>query len=396
VPLDLEAIQAALKEAGLDGWLFCDLHHRDPMAYRILGLPASGMTTRRWFYWVPAEGVPVKLCHRVEPRKLEALPGRQDHFLSWQELHEKLRAALGPPRRLAMQYSPLNHIPYVSVVDAGTVELVRSFGHEVQSSADLVQRFEAVYGAEGWESHCFAGERVQGIKDECFALMDGALRRGKHLTEHDVKEFILARFRDEGLSSDGDSPIVAFDDHAADPHFEPAREGSYDLRPGRAILVDLWARRADPPGVYYDITWCGFAGAEPPARLAEIFAVARRARDRAVGFLEEAAREGRSVRGFEVDEVSRRVVREAGYGPAFLHRTGHSIGTSVHGNGANLDNLETRDERKLLPGTLFSIEPGIYLEGEMGVRTEINVFLAPDGRPRIYGAIQNDLVLVGA
>lgn len=394
--MKLEAIQAALRDAGLDGWLFCDFHHRDLMAYRILDLPTSGMTTRRWFYWVPAEGVPVKLCHRVEPRKLEALPGRQEHFLSWQELHDKLRAALGRPCRLAMQYSPLNHIPYVSVVDAGTVELVRSFGHEVVSSADLVQQFEAVHGSEGWESHTWAGERVQRIKDESFALMDGALRRGKPLSEHDVKEFILARFRDEGLTSDGESPIVAFDDHAADPHFETGREGSYGLRAGRAILVDLWARRAEPPGIYYDITWCGFAGADPPARLREIFEVACRARDCALGLLEERFRAGRTVHGFEVDEACREVVRRAGYGAFFLHRTGHSIGTSVHGNGANLDNLETRDERRLVPGTCFSIEPGIYLEGEMAVRTEINVFLASDGRPQVFGPVQETLVLVGA
>ena len=394
--MNLPAIQAALKQAGVDGWLFCDFHHRDLMAYRILGIDSAGMTTRRWFYWLPAAGEPVKLSHRVEPRKLERAPGRQEFFLGWRELHDTLRAILGPRKTIAMQYSPLNNIPYVSVVDAGTVELVRSFGHEVVTSADLVQAFEAVIGEEGLRSHREAGEKVQRIKDEAFALMGRSLREATRLTEFDVREFILRRFAEEGLTSDGDSPIVGFNDHPADPHFEPKEEGAYALRKGDTVLLDLWARLNRPGAVYYDITWCAFAGSEPPAEYVKIFRTVRDARDAALRFVRERLGAGAKVAGWEVDDVCRKVVADAGYGDRFLHRTGHSIGTAVHGNGVNIDNLETRDERFVVPGVAFSVEPGIYLAGRMAVRSEINVFVTPHGQVDVAGEVQRELVLLGA
>ena len=393
--MQLDRIQDALRQAGLDGWLFCDFHHRDLMAYRILGLDSAGMTTRRWFYFVPSRGEPTKLAHRVEPGKLETLPGRQEHYLSWRELHEKLHQTLGKSGRIAMQYSPLNAIPYVSVVDAGTVELVRSFGHEVVSSADLVQTFEAVSDSSGFASHVEAGQLVQAIKDEAFAMMDDALRAGRSLTEYDVKEFILGRFEEEGLTSDGASPIVGFNDHPADPHFEPTKENAYTLHHGDTVLVDLWAHRKEPAGIYYDITWCGFAGQEPPSLYSEIFRVVRDGRDAAVEFIRRRLTENRPLHGWEVDEVCRRVVNEAGYGEQFLHRTGHSIGTSVHGNGVNIDNLETRDERRIVPGVCFSIEPGIYLKSQMAVRSEINVFVTEGGKAEVSGPVQQELLLIG-
>lgn len=393
--MDLAAIQGALREAGLDGWLFCDHHHRDPMAYRILGLPMHGITSRRWFYFVPARGEPGKLAHKVEPRKLDPLPGKAGHFLSWRELHERLAALLGAPKRIAMQYSPQNDIPYVGLVDAGTVELVRSFGHEIVSSAELVQRFEAVLDEEGLRSHRWAGERVQRIKDEAFDLMQKALRDRSRLTENDVKEFILGRFEDEGMTSDAEVPIVGFNDHPADPHFEPTPENAYALEPGATVLLDLWARRKEPVGIYYDITWCAFAGTEPPPRYVEIFDVVRRARDAAVSLLRQRFERGAPVHGWEADDACREVVRRAGYAEFFVHRTGHSIGTSVHGNGANIDNLETRDTRRLVPGLCFSIEPGIYLEGEMAVRSEVDVLLTLGGKVEVFGAVQDALVLLG-
>jgi Xaa-Pro aminopeptidase len=393
--MDLVAIQSALQKDGLDGWLFCDFHHRDPMAYAILGLDTSSMTTRRWFYYIPAKGEPVKLSHTVEPRKLDPLPGRQEFFLGWKELHEKLAAMLGKPRKIAMQYSPDNNIPYVAVVDAGTVELVRSFGHEVLTSAGLVQQFEAVSGEQGLRSHEWAAERVQRIKDEAFKLMDDALRGGREVTEYEVKEFIVSRFEQEGMTNDGDSPIVGFNDHPADPHFEPTEAGTYKLHHGDTILVDLWARRNDPPGIYYDITWCAFAGQEPPSLYVEIFDTVRRARDAAVDFVRRRLDEGAACHGWEIDDACRKVVIDAGFGEHFVHRTGHSIGTSVHGNGVNIDNLETKDERTIVPGICFSIEPGIYLQGKMAVRTEIDVFVTPAGKPEIFGAVQDELLLIG-
>jgi Xaa-Pro aminopeptidase len=393
--MNLESIQAALREEGVDAWLFCDFHHRDPMAYTILGLDASSLTTRRWFYLVPAEGEPVRLAHRVEPGKLASLPGRQEHYLSWKELHERLRTMVAGRSRVAMQYSPLNNIPYVSVVDAGTVELVRSFGVEVVTSANLIQRFEAVVGEAGWASHREAGEAVQGIKDEAYGLMDKAIRDSGPITEHDVARFILARFEEEGLTSDGAVPIVGFNDHPADPHFEPKEQGTYALHHGDTILVDLWARRRQPPGVYYDITWCGFVGEKPPALYAEIFSTVCRARDAALELVQKRFAAGDPLRGCEVDRAARRVVEDAGHGARFLHRTGHSIGREVHGNGANIDDLETRDERLIVPGTCFSIEPGIYIEGRMAARAEIDVFLTPAGTVEVYGPIQKDLILIG-
>lgn len=393
--MDLGAIQRALAQAGLDGWLFCDFHHRDPLAYRILGLDESGLTTRRWFYFIPRQGEPVKLVHKVEPRKLDPLPGRQEHYLAWTELHDKLKRIVGGKAKIAMQYSPMNQIPYISMVDAGTVELVRSFGPEVVSSADLVQTFEAVTDEAGQQSHREAGDRVQRIKDEAFELMGRKLAGPGSITEYEVKEFILGRFEEEGLTSDGASPIVGFNDHPADPHFEPTRENAYTLGRGDSILVDLWARRKEPPGIYYDITWCAYAGREPHALYAEIFRVVCRARDAALALVCERAEAGRPCRGFEVDRAARGIVEQAGFGPAFLHRTGHSIGREVHGNGANVDDLETRDDRMLVPGTCFSIEPGVYLEGRMAVRSEIDVLITPQGKIEVYGPVQQELLLIG-
>lgn len=393
--MELNAIQQALREAGLDGWLFCDFHQRDLMAYKILGLDETSHSSRRWFYFVPADGDPVKLSHRVEPRKLDPLPGVQEFYLAWTELHAQLKRIVGGTNRIAMQYSPMNNIPYVSVVDGGTVELVRSCGTEVVSSADLVQQFEAVTDEAGYQSHRETGKLVLGIKDEAYRLLGDSLRESKPITENDVKDFILKRFAEEGLTPDGAVPIVGFNDHPADPHFEPTAANAYTLGRNDTILIDLWARRIDPPGVYYDVTWCGFAGAEPPEAYVEIFGVVCRARDAALEFVRKRFAAGETCHGYEVDDVARKVVNDAGYGEQFLHRTGHSIGFEVHGNGANIDNLETKDERRLVPGTCFSLEPGIYLDGRMAVRTEIDVFITPSGQVEVYGAIQQELILLG-
>jgi Xaa-Pro aminopeptidase len=393
--MNLQAIQAALAQQGLDGWLFCDHHRRDATAYGILGLSAHHMASRRWFYWLPAAGEPVKLAHRVEPRMLDSLPGRQEHYLAWTELHQKLKAMVGGAKKIAMQYSPENNIPYIGLVDAGTVELIRSFGPTVVTSADLVQQFEATFGDDGLKSHAWAGERVARIKSETFASMARALTSGERVTEFTLKEQIVARFAADGLTCEGESPIVGFNDHPADPHFEPTEANAYTLKKGDTILLDLWARRVEPVGVYYDITWCAFAGSTPPAKYVEIFSVARDARDAAIDFVSKKLDAGTPVHGYEVDDACRKVVKDAGYGDYFLHRTGHSIGTTVHGNGANIDNLETRDERLIVPGTCFSIEPGIYLAGSMAVRTEVDVYVTTAGKAEIVGDIQRELVLIG-
>lgn len=390
--LDLSAVQDALRSFGLDGWLFYDFHNRDLIAYRILGLDASVFTSRRWFYLIPVSGEPVKLVSRVEPSRLDSLPGEKRLYLSWQELLEALRAIVAN-KTVAMQYSPVGAIPYVSLVDAGTIELVRAAGGTVVSSADLVQIFEARIGQEGYRSHLAASERLHRIKDDAFERIRTALRVGERLTEYDVQQFILKRFEEEGMDCMGEWPIVGVGPHPADPHFLPTPENAAQIRPGDTILIDIWAKMRGENTIFADITWCGYAGQEPPEEYKRIFDVVCRARDAAVEFLRSRFDRGEPCMGYEVDEVCRTVVREAGYGDYFIHRTGHSIGTKVHGNGANLDNLETCDRRRLVSGLCFSIEPGIYLPQKMAVRTEINVFLH-ENRVEVTGPVQQSLVLV--
>ncbi len=392
--MDLQRIQAALAAEGLDGWLFYDFHNRDPIAYRVLGLDAGQFTSRRWFYYIPTTGEPVGLAHRVEPRKLDSLPGPVAHYLAWQELHRELRELLGKPGRVAMQYSPMADIPYVSTVDGGTVELVRSFGHEVVSSADLVQLFEAAIDEAGYRSHLDAAERIQRIKNEVFALIAETVRAGKEITEYEAQQFIVRRFGEEGLTCEEEWPIVGVNDHPADPHFQPTPENARVIKDGDCLLIDLWAKLDKPGAIYYDITWCGYLGKTPPARYVEIFEVVRDARQAAVDFVRKAFAAGETVYGWQVDEACRNVVRERGYAQYFIHRTGHSIGEAVHGNGVHIDNLETKETRRLIPGICFSIEPGIYLPGEMAVRSEIDCFITADHEVVVAGDEQQELLLL--
>jgi Xaa-Pro dipeptidase len=392
--LDVARIQKELKAAGLDGWLLYDFRNRDPLAYKILGLDFGKFTTRRWFYWIPAVGEPVKLVSKVEAGKLDTLPGAKRPYRSWRELHAALAGALGAARTVAMQYSPLGNIPYVSIVDGGTVDLVRSLGYEVVSAADLVQTFEAVLDEAAYASHVEAGARVQRIKDEAFALVGRELRAGRTLTQYDVQQFIVRRFAEEGLDCLGEYPIVGTNEQPADPHFEPTPDNARPIRQGDTLLIDLWAKLAQPRAIFYDITWCGFVGTNPPPKYVEIFRVVRDARDAALEFVRGRFAGGAPVAGWEVDDVARGVVERAGYGEFFVHRTGHSIGEEVHGNGVNIDNFETKDERLLVPGICFSIEPGIYLEGEMAARSEIDVFITPGGSVEVAGAMQRELVLI--
>jgi Xaa-Pro dipeptidase len=383
-------IQQALREAGLDGWLFYDFHNRDVIAYRILGLDPAKMTTRRWYYFVPAVGEPRKLCHSVEPHRIDALPGEKLIYLPWQQMQSLLRETLGSARRVAMQYSPNCIIPYVSLADAGTVELIRSFGVEIVSSADLVQRFEAHVGETGHTSHVEAGRRLHQVLTATWAEI--ARRIGSRATEHDIQQFMIGEFQRLGLSSSS-PPIVAVNAHAADPHFEPRPDNTVAIRPGDRVLVDLWAKLAEPGSIYYDITWMGYVGSDPPEEYVRVFTIARDARDRAVALVEERMAKGEPLHGWEVDRACRAHIESHGYGNYFVHRTGHSIGEEVHGNGVNIDNLETRDDRLIVPGTLFSIEPGIYLP-EFGVRTEIDCYVGPSREVTIAGPRQMEIVTI--
>lgn len=373
----VKAIQAALREAKIDGWLFYDFRGSDPLAYRILRLDQHGITTRRWFYYIPATGEPVKLVHSIERDKLDALPGSKKVYLPWQQLHAFLREALttggAGRKRIAMQYSPNNDIPYMSRVDAGTIELIRSFGVEPVPSADLVQEFEAAWTPAQLEMHIEASDKIHRIIMQAFDEIARRIVANEPMTEYDIQQFMVRRYAEENLESDNEPPIVAVNANAANPHYEPTRDVHAPIKRGDFVLFDVWAKLKKPGAVYTDQTWTGYVGESVPEEYTRIFNIVREARDAAVKFVQESMRSGRAIKGADVDDVSRGVITRAGYGAQFLHRTGHSIGEEVHGNGANIDNLETRDARRIIPRTTFSIEPGIYLEGKFGVRSEIDV-----------------------
>ncbi len=388
--MDLAAIQAALRERGIDAWLFCDHHHRDPIAYRILGLPPDLHVTRRWYYLMPGEGQPQKLNHRIEPLHLQALPGEQRHYGAWTEMWEQLRRMLRPYKRVAMQYSPNNQIMYVSLVDGGTLELIRGFGVEVVSAADLIARFEATLSPAQIASHFAARDAMDRIMEACFRWIGERVRAGG-THEFAVQQWLAEAFQREELVTD-DLPIVAVNAHSGNPHYSPTADKSSPIGPGDLVLIDMWAKKRQPEAVYYDITWTGFAGQAPSERMQEVFQVVRDARDAGIALVQQAVASGTRLCGWQVDAAVRGLIERKGFGEAFLHRTGHSIGTEVHGNGANLDNLETRDEREIIAHTLFSIEPGIYLP-EFGIRSEIDM-LVSDGAAEVTGRVQKELVLI--
>lgn len=388
--MQLSEIQSALREARLDGWLFFDHHKRDPLAYRVLGLK-GGHVSRRWYYFIPATGEPRGLVHRIESGVLDSLPGPKTAYSRWQEQAEGLRAMLAGAKRVAMQYSPKCAIPYVANVDAGTVELVRSLGAEVVSSAELIQLFEARWTPAMLEMHLEAGRKTDQVRREAFEMTGAALRKNQPITEHDVQQFVMRRFADAGLVTNN-PPIVGVKANASNPHYCPTARSCSPIRRGDLLLLDLWARLDDADAVYYDVTWMAFCGSEPEAKMGEVFAVVRDARDAGIRFVTGAVAAGKSIKGFEVDDAVRGHIEKKGFGQYFTHRTGHSIGRETHGNGANMDNFESHDERSVIPWTCFSIEPGIYLP-EFGVRSEVNMFVG-EREARVTGEVQRELVLL--
>jgi Xaa-Pro aminopeptidase len=384
-------IQQALRDAEIDGWLFYDFRGSDPLAYRILQLNPTLHVTRRWYYWIPAQGDPVKLLHRIEPHVLDALPGEADCYVSWEQQRQLLGRLLAGGLRVAMQYSPLNAVPYVSRVDAGTIELIRSYDVEVVSSADLIQTFEARWTDRQLESHQFAATALRRIVDETFSDVHEAITQERSLTEYGVQQFILARIREAGMVTSS-APIAAVNVHSADPHYGPTETGSTEVTRDALLLIDLWAKRTEPGSVYGDITWTGYVGRNIPVKHREIFDLVRQGRDAALAFVRKETAAGRRPFGWEVDHACRQVIQRSGYGDQFVHRTGHSIGEEVHGNGANIDGLETQDTRRLMPRTCFSIEPGIYLPGEFGIRSELDVYLA-ECEAMVFGLpLQSEIV----
>jgi len=386
---DIRAIQAELRASKLDGWLFYDHHRRDPIANHILEIAKDQMATRRWFYFIPARGEPRKLVHRIEQGMLDSLTGSKQAYSSWEELHKGIRKLLAGSKTIAMQYSPENNVPYIGLVDAGTVEFVRKLKKKVVTSADLVQKFEATWTAEQLESHLEAGRAIDRITRAAFERAAEFVRQAKPITESGLQQWMLGEFRANGIIT-SDPPIAAVQPNNGNPHYEPKRDGSNPIRAGDLLLLDVWGKLDRPGSVYYDITWVGYLGRRVPDAYARIFRIVREARNRAIEFVKDGVARDRKIHGWEVDRAAREVIRKAGYGKYFVHRTGHSIGQAVHGNGANMDSLETKDDRRVVPNTCFSIEPGIYLP-EFGIRSEVDMYVN-EREAVVTGAIQDEIL----
>ncbi len=386
------AIQHALGESHLDGWLLYDFHGQNPIALRVSGLPTDRILTRRWACFIPTRGEPRWLVHHIEQQSFRDVEGTVHTYVSWRQWRSGLAALLAGARRVAMEISPGGAIPTVSWVDAGTWELVRSLGVDVVSSADVVQVAEAVWTQEQLEQHIRAARHLLAIKDMAFAYVRESLRAGRPLTELDVQAFIVRLFRENDLVTDH-PPIVAVDEHTADPHFAPHAEDNRHIRPGTWLLIDMWAK--EPGGVYADITWMAYAGERVPSRAQRVFQVVRQARDAVLQTARERLQQGRVVRGWELDDIAREVIRQAGLADYFPHRTGHSLGQDVHGHGVNLDNLETHDYRELIPGIGFTVEPGVYMPEEgLGVRLEVDCYVRPGDLEVTTLPLQEEWVLL--
>jgi Xaa-Pro aminopeptidase len=391
VRLNISDVQAALKADGVDGWLLYDFRGLNPIAADVTGVARQGghLATRRWYYLIPASGEPRGLVHAIEKHSLAHLPGTTERYAGRDQLESGLRRLLSGVRKVAMEYSPGSAIPYIARVDAGTIELVRQSGAEVVSSGDLVQRFSSVWDAAAIATHREASDKLYRVKDRAFEAIARRLRDRVPTTEYDIQQLMAGWFRDEGLVTDAD-PNVSAAENAGNPHYLPTATAHRMIRPDELVLLDLWGKLDRPGAVFADITWVGYTGAQVPERFAHAFATICAARDAGIALVQQAAKSGRELRGWEVDRAASSVIREAGYGERILHRTGHSLGETVHGTGVNMDDYETHDDRRLLPGTGFTIEPGVYFD-DFGVRTEINMIVSAHDAA-VTGPLQTEIL----
>lgn len=389
----LKDVQRNLEEQDLDGWLLYDFRGSNDLAFDFLEIPPEKFFTRRFFYWIPREGKPVKIVHRIESENLDHLPGEKREYLAWQELESHVEKVLAGAKRIAMEYSPRNAIPYVSKVDAGTMDVVRDCGVKVMSSADILQKYSSVWDEHKLKTHFEATDVLDKAVANAWELIAKTLKAGQSLTEYDVQQFILSEFEKHNCITEG-PPICATNEHAADPHYIPVKEGSSLIKEGDFILIDLWCKKNVPNATYGDITRVGVAAKAPTERQNEIFAIVKGARDAGTNLVKERFGRKEPLMGWEIDAACRKVIEDAGYGEYFIHRTGHNIDVNDHGNGAHVDNLETQDRRRILPGTCFSIEPGIYIPGEFGVRLEYDVVVHHDGEVQVTGGIQESITCI--
>ena len=382
-------IQNDLIKESIDGWLIYDFRRSNDLGCRFLKISPETLLTRRFLYWIPRIGDPLKIVHQIESQVLDHLPGNVQTYQTWKEFETALQRLLQGSARVAMEFSPRNAIPTVSKVDGGTIDLVRSFDVEVVSSANVLQSFTSVWSEAQLKSHLTAANFLDKLAGEVWEY----IRENQGINEYQVQQFMLQRFKEEGFISD-DPPICAVNQNSANPHYSPSKEGSATIKPGDWILIDLWCKQNGEENVYGDITRVAYFGEEPSAKQHKVFEIVKNAQSSATDFVRRRLTKGEKVKGWEVDQVCRCQIVDAGFGPYFIHRTGHNIDTKDHGPGANIDNYETRDERELLPGTCFSIEPGIYLPGEFGVRLEYDVYIYPDKRILVTGGIQDKIHLI--
>lgn len=386
--MDVSAVQKYLSEHKIDGWLIYDFGGMNTVALSLLGL-GGRMITRRWFYFIPNQGIPTLLLHQIEKENFPPVEGRVQTYIGWMDMEEKLKGILGGSKRVAMEYSPRGAVPYISKVDGGILELVRDLGVEVISSCNLVQYFQARLTDEQLQSHISAAKKLSEVMGNAFKFVRRKINQQGKTHEYEVQQFITDQFRQRGLIAEY-PPIVAVNENSANPHYEPTEEVHKRIRKGDFLLIDMWAKEVRPRGVYADITWVGYVGTSVPEKYEKIFDIVARGRDLALDFLRETAARGELTQGWRVDKLVRDFITDQGYGQYFIHRTGHSIGSDIHGSGVNLDNLETRDLREIIPGVAFSIEPGIYLK-DFGVRSEIDVYYAEEG-PQVYTPIQREII----
>jgi len=389
---ELTEIQDLIQQSGLDGWLLCDFRGSNILANRVLDIPDEQHASRRWFYFIPANGQPQKLVHRIESSGLDHLPGEKTVYLKWQELQAGVQSIMGDRKKIAMEYSPMNDNPYVSLVDAGTVELVRSFGVDVVSSGDLIQAFEARWGEAEWQLHLQADKLNQAAFEQAWQMIADSARSGSALRETEVQEMVMQYYSDNNMTT-YHAPIVGVGPHSGDPHYSPQKGSDAEIKKGDFVLLDMWAKMDVPDGVYSDLTKVGFVGDAVPDEYTKIFSIVAAARDAGIQCATDGLANGGEVFGWQVDMATRQVIEEAGYGEFFIHRTGHNIGQETHGNGAHMDNLETKEDRTVMKRTCFSIEPGIYLP-EFGVRSEINVFVDDCGKVHVTGGLQNEVLAI--
>jgi len=387
---DLAAVQSAIREFGFDGWLLYDFRGLNVLALRVLGIPDNSIGSRRFFYFIPAEGKPIKLVHRIESSALDHLPGEKVVYLRWQELHAGLKQLIGDSKSIAMEYSPKNANPYISRVDAGTVELVRECGAEVGSSGNLIQYFEARWTPEQWQLHLQADELNRAAFDLAWKYIADNVRSGKTIRETDLQDYVMGYYAKNNMTT-YHPPIVGVGSNSGDPHYAPEKGTDKEIKEGDFILLDMWVKMNVPNGVYSDVTKVGFVGDSVPEAFTKVFNIVAASRDAGIELAKSAFAEGRELQGWEIDRACRDVIEEAGYGDYFIHRTGHNIGMETHGNGAHMDDLETKEERLVMPRTCFSIEPGIYLD-EFGVRCEIDVYVDENSKVHVTGGVQTEVM----